>query len=54
MDDLGNDTFEVSVSFAEVEASEFGGALAVVGVGLEDGACSLTLSSDDTTHGGWI
>ena len=52
VDDLCDDALEVTVSLAEIEAPEFGGALAVVSVGLEDGTCSLTLSSDDTTHCG--
>ena len=52
MDDLRDDTLEVTISLAEVEAPELGGALAVVSVRLEDGTCSLTLGSDDTTHCG--
>lgn len=50
VDDLGDDALEVAVALAEVEAAEPGGALAVVGVGLEDGPSTLTLSSDYTTH----
>lgn len=52
VDDVGDDALEVAVALAEVEAAEAGGALAVVGVGLEDGARTLTLSSDHTSHGG--
>ena len=53
VDDLGDDALEVAIALAEVEAAEPGGALAVVGVGLEDGPSTLTLSSDYTTHGNW-
>lgn len=50
VDDVGDDAFEVAVALAEVEAAEAGGALAVVGVGLEDAAGSFTLCADDPTH----
>jgi len=50
VDDVGDDSFEVTVAFAEVEGTETGGAFAVVGVGFENGTCSLTLGTDDTTH----
>ena len=50
VDDLSDDALEVAVALAEVEAAEPGGALTVVGVGLEDGPSTLTLSSDYTTH----
>jgi hypothetical protein len=50
VDDLSDDALEVPVSLAEVEAAEPGRALAVVGVGLEYGSGSLTLSSDYSTH----
>jgi hypothetical protein len=50
VDDVGNDALEVPVALAEVEGAEPGGALAVVGVGLEDGPRTLTLSTDDATH----
>lgn len=53
VDDLGDDALEVAVALAEVEAAESGGTLAVVGVGLEDRPCTLTLSSDDSSHGGF-
>jgi len=52
VDDLGDDAFEVAVALAEIEAPEPRRTLAMVRVGLEDGACSLTLSSDYATHGG--
>lgn len=50
VDDIGDDALEVPVALAEVERPEAGGALAVVGVGLEDGARTLTLSADHATH----
>lgn len=50
VDDLGDDSFKVAVALAEVEGAEAGRALAVVGVGLEDGTRTLTLSSDHTPH----
>jgi hypothetical protein len=50
VDDVGDDTFEVAVAFAEVEGTETGEDLSMVGVGLENGTCSLTLITDDTTH----
>ena len=50
MDDLGDDALQVAVALAEVEAPEASWALAVVGVGLEDRARTLTLSANDTTH----
>lgn len=50
VDDLGDDALEVAIALAEVEGAKAGGALAVVGVGLENGAGSLPLSSDDATH----
>jgi len=50
VDDLGDDSLEIAVALAEVEAPEPRRTFAVVGVGLEDGAGTLTLSSDHTTH----
>lgn len=52
VDDVGDNTLEVTVALAEVEAAEPGWALAVVSVGLEDGPSTLTLCSDDSSHGG--
>lgn len=51
VDDLGDDALEIAVAFAEVETAEPGRTLAVVGMGLEDGPGTLTLSSDHATHG---
>ena len=50
--DIGDHALEVAIALAEVEGAEAGRALAVVGVGLEDGARTLTLRSDDPTHFG--
>lgn len=52
VDDVGHHALEVAVALAEVEAAKPGRALAVVGVGLEDGARTLTLSSDHSSHSG--
>jgi len=51
VDDVGDHALEVPVALAEVEAAEPRRALAVVGVGLEDGPRSLTLCSDHASHG---
>lgn len=53
VDDVGDDSFQVPIALAEVEGAEPGGAFPVVGVGSENGPCSLTLSSDHTTHLGF-
>lgn len=50
MNDLGDDTLEITVALAEVEAAELGRAFAVMGMGFEDGTCTLTLSANHTTH----
>lgn len=50
VDDIGDDTLEVAVPLAEVEGAEACRPLAVVGVRLEDGARSLTLSTNHTSH----
>lgn len=52
VDHVGDDTFEVTVPFTEVEAAEPCRSLAVVGVRFEHGACTFTLSADHTTHCG--
>jgi hypothetical protein len=51
VDDLRHDALEVTISLAEIEATELSRTFAVVSVGFEDGTRTLTLSSDDTTHG---
>jgi hypothetical protein len=48
--DLRDHSLEVAVSLREVETAEASRAFAVVGVGLEDGPRTLTLSTNDTTH----
>lgn len=50
VDDIGNDALEVAIALAEVEAAEASRALAMVRVGAENGASTLTLSSDHTPH----
>lgn len=50
MDDVGDHALEVAVALPEVQAPEASRALAVVRVGLEDRACSLTLRTDHTSH----
>ena len=50
VDDFGDDTLEVTIAFAKVEAAEPGRPLPVVGMGLEDRPCSLTLCPNHTSH----
>jgi hypothetical protein len=50
VDHVGDYALEVPVALAEVEGAEPGGALAVVGVGLEHGSRTLTLRADHATH----
>lgn len=50
MDDLPDNTLDVAVTLGEVERAELGSSLSVLGVGLEDTARTLTLSSDNATH----
>lgn len=50
MDDLRYDSLQVAVAFPEIKRAEPGRALAVVCVRLEDGARSLTLCSNDSSH----
>ena len=50
VDDVSDDTLQVAVALSEIQAPEAGRALAVVRVGLEDRACSLTLRTDHTSH----
>lgn len=47
MDDVLDDTSDVTVSLGEVKSSQTGGLLSVVGVGLED-TTRLPLVSDDS------
>jgi len=50
VDDVGDHALEVPVALAEVEGPEPGRALAVVGVRLEHGPRTLTLSADHAAH----
>ena len=50
VDDLGDDALKVAVMLAKVEVVEPSGALAVVGVGLEDEPNTLMLSFDYMTY----
>ena len=50
MDDLGDDFLLVSIALTEIECAESGWTFTVVGVGSEDGASSLTLSSNHSIH----
>ena len=50
VDDVGNDSLDVSIALRVVEGSETGRTFAAMGVGGEDGACSFSLASDDATH----
>ena len=45
-----DDTLDVSVTLGEVDGAKLCGSLAVVGVSSEDGATTLTLCADDATH----
>jgi hypothetical protein len=46
-----DDTANVAVAFGEVEGPQLGGTLAVLSVGGEDGAGTLTRGTNTTTHG---
>ena len=50
MDDLPDDTLDVAVPLAVVDRAESRGALAVLGVRLEDATGALTLCADHTSH----
>jgi hypothetical protein len=54
VDDVGDDALDVAVPLGVVERSETRRALAAMGVGGEDGACSFPLASDDASHGNWL
>lgn len=51
VNDVCDDSFEITISLAEVEASEPGWSLAVVGVGLEHRPCTFTLCTNYSPHG---
>ena len=50
VNDLRHHSFQVPVALTKVETAEPRQTLAVVGVGLEDGPSTLTLSVNHTTH----
>lgn len=50
MDDVEDDNLKVAIVLAEVEGVEVGGALAVVGVGMEDGSRTLKLCPNHSCH----
>jgi hypothetical protein len=51
MDNLLDDSLDETVLLREVDVTELGSSFAKTGVGCEDGPTSLTLGSNDTTHG---
>ena len=50
MDDVLDDSLDVAVPLGEVDGTESRLALPVLGVGHEDGAGTLPLGADNTTH----
>lgn len=50
VDDLGNDTLQVTVALAEVKGAEARRSLPVVGVRFEDGTRTLTLRPNYASH----
>ncbi len=50
VDNVVDDTLDVSVALGEVDGAKLCGSLAVVSVSSEDGATTLTLCADDATH----
>lgn len=50
MDNVVDDTLDVSVALGKVDGAKLCGSLAVVGVSSEDGSKTLTLCADDATH----
>ena len=50
VDDILDDALDVAVPLGVVDGPQGGGALPVLGVGLEDGAGTLPLGADNTTH----
>ena len=50
VDDVPDDPLDVAIALAEVDRPEAWGALAVLRVGLEDGAGALTLGANHATH----
>jgi hypothetical protein len=50
VDDLTDDSTDVTVTLGKVESTELGGTLTVLGVSLEDASMALALSTNNTTH----
>jgi hypothetical protein len=50
VNDLFNDTLDITVTFGKVDGSELGGPLAMLAVTFEDGTVSFTLRTETTTH----
>ena len=50
VDNVVDDTLDVSMTLREVGGAKLGSSLAVVSVSSEDGATTLTLCADDATH----
>ena len=50
VDDILHDALDVAIPLGVVDGPESGGPLPVLGVGLEDGAGTLPLGADNTTH----
>jgi len=50
VDDVLDDTLDVAIALGKVDWPELGGALAVLGVGDKDGARSLPLGANHSTH----
>ena len=51
MDDIDDHTLKVTISLVEVEAVKPGSALAALGVGLEDRTSTLSLGTNQSSHG---
>jgi len=50
VDNVLDDSLDVALSLSEIEGSEFGRGHSLVGVGCEDSAASVSLSSDASSH----
>ena len=50
MDNVFDYSLDITVPLREVHSSQCRLALPVLGVGHEDGPCSLSLGTDNTTH----
>jgi len=50
VDNILDDSLDVALSLSEIEGSEFGRGHSLVGVGCEDSAASVSLSSDASSH----